>query len=191
LDRKTKENVVEDLHEKLKDFKLGVLATYSGLDVERLTALRNNLRKTDAEMRVVKNTLLRLASEGTDFSIAQNFLKGPLALILAKKEVVEPAKVLVEFAKKNAQLELKAGVLDGKPLTGEQLSALALLPSREVLLGKLLSVMIGVQGGLVNVLSAVPRGFVQVLDQYRQKKESKKTTYRKESREWLSQKKMS
>ena len=53
MDRKTKENVVEDLHEKLKDFKLGVLATYSGLDVERLTALRNSLRKSDAEMRVV------------------------------------------------------------------------------------------------------------------------------------------
>ena len=172
MDRKTKENVVEDLHEKLKDFKLGVLATYSGLDVERLTALRNSLRKSDAEMRVVKNTLLRLASEGTDFSIAQKHLKGPLALILAKKEVVEPAKVLVEFAKKNAQIEIKAGVLDGKPLTGEQLGALAVLPSREVLLGKLLSVMIGVQGNLVNVLSAVPRGFVQVLDQYRQKKAS-------------------
>jgi len=172
LDRKTKEQVVADLHEKLKDFKLAVLASYSGLDVERLTTLRNSLRKSDAEVKVVKNTLLRLASEGTDFSIAQVHLKGPLALILTNKDVVEPAKVLAEFAKKNAALDIKAGVLDGKPLTKEQLSALAMLPSREVLLGKLLSVMVGVQGRLVNVLSAVPRGFVQVLDGYRQKKES-------------------
>lgn len=172
MDRKTKEQVVEDLHEKLKDFKLAVLASYSGLDVERLTTLRNSLRKSSAEVKVVKNTLLRIASEGTDFSIAQQHLKGPLALILTKRDVVEPAKVLSEFAKKNAELEVKAGVLDGRLLTKEQLSALALLPSREVLLGKLLSVMVGVQGGLVNVLSAVPRGFVQVLDQVRQKKES-------------------
>jgi large subunit ribosomal protein L10 len=173
LDRKTKEQVVEDLHERLKEFKLAVLATYSGLDVEKLTSLRNSLRKSDTEMKVIKNTLLRLASRKTDLQIVQDCLKGPLALILTnKKDVVEPTKILVDFAKKNAELELRAGVLDGKALTKEQLNALALLPSREVLLGKLLSVMIGVQGGLVNVLSAVPRGFVQVLDQYRQKKES-------------------
>jgi large subunit ribosomal protein L10 len=172
LDRKTKEQVVADLHEKLKEFKLAILATYSGLDVERLTLLRNSLRKSDAEVKVVKNTLLRLASQGTDLSVVQNQLKGPLALILTNKDVVAPTKILVEFAKKNAQLEFKASVLDGKTLTREQLDALALLPSREILLGKLLSVMVGVQGGLVNVLSAVPRGFVQVLNAYREKKES-------------------
>lgn len=172
MDRKTKEQVVEDLHERLKEFKLAVLAAYSGLNVEKLTSLRNSLRKSDAEMKVIKNTLLRLASQKTDLQVAQDYLKGPLAVILAKKNVVEPAKILVEFAKKNAELDVKAGVLDGKILTKEQLNALATLPSREVLLGKLLSVMVGVQGGLVNVLSAVPRGFVQVLDQYRQKKES-------------------
>ncbi len=172
MDRKTKEQVVTDLHEKLKEFKLAVLATYSGLDVERLTLLRNSLRKSDTEVKVVKNTLLRLASQGTDLSVVQDQLKGPLALILANKDVVEPAKVLVEFAKKNAQLEIKSGVLDGKILTQDQLNALSLLPSREILLGKLLSVMVGVQGGLVNVLSAVPRGLVQVLNAYREKKES-------------------
>lgn len=172
MDRKTKEQVVADLHEKLKDFKLGILASYSGLDVERLTSLRNNLRKSDAEVKVIKNTLLRLASEGTDFGIAQAHLKGPLALILANKDVVEPTKILVEFAKKNAELEVKAGVLEGKILTPDQLNALASLPSREILLGKLLSVMVGVQGSFVNVLSAVPRGLVQVLNAIREKKES-------------------
>jgi len=172
LDRNTKEQVITDLHEKLKDFKLAVLASYSGLDVERLTLLRNNLRKSDAEVKVVKNTLLRIASEGTNFSVAKDQLKGPLALILTNKDVVAPTKVLVEFAKKNAQLEIKTGVLDGKLLTMDQLNALSMLPSREILLGKLLSVMVGVQGGLVNVLSAVPRGLVQVLNGYREKKES-------------------
>ncbi|MDQ5986454.1 MAG: hypothetical protein CSYNP_02184 [Syntrophus sp. SKADARSKE-3] len=172
MDRNTKEQVITDLHEKLKDFKLAVLASYSGLDVERLTSLRNSLRKSDAEVKVVKNTLLRIASEGTNFSVAKDQLKGPLALILTSKDVVAPTKVLVEFAKKNAQLEIKTGVLDGKLLTMDQLNALSMLPSREILLGKLLSVMVGVQGGLVNVLSAVPRSLVQVLNGYREKKES-------------------
>jgi large subunit ribosomal protein L10 len=172
LDRKTKELVANELHEKLKDFNLAVLAHYSGLNVEKLTALRNALRKTDTELRVVKNTLLTIASKETDLSLLQDHFKGPLAIALNRSDVVETAKVLVEFAKKNAELEIKAGMLNGKVITREQLGTLAALPSREILLGKLLSVFIGVQTGLVNVLSAVPRGFVQVLDAYRAKKEA-------------------
>ncbi|HOK05976.1 MAG TPA: 50S ribosomal protein L10 [Syntrophales bacterium] len=171
MDRKTKEKVVAELHDRLRGVKLAVLTTYSGLDVERLTVLRRNLGKADAELRVVKNTLLRIASEGTDLSVVKDSLKGPLALVMTKGDVVEPAKVLVDFAKKNAEVEFKAGVLDGKILTKDQLNALSTLPSREVLLAKLLSVMVGVQASLVNVLSAVPRGLVQVLQAYREKKE--------------------
>ncbi|MCX5856533.1 MAG: 50S ribosomal protein L10 [Deltaproteobacteria bacterium] len=172
MDRKTKELVAHELHEKLKDFDLAVLAHYSGLNVEKLTALRNALRKTDTELSVVKNTLLRIASKETDLSVLQDHFKGPLAIALNRSDVVETAKVLVDFAKKNAELEITAGMLKGKVITREQLSTLAALPSREILLGKLLSVFIGVQTGLVNVLSAVPRSFVQVLDAYRAKKEA-------------------
>lgn len=172
MDRKTKELVAHELHEKLKDFNLAVLAHYSGLNVEKLTALRNALRKTDTELRVVKNTLLSIASKETELSLLQDHFKGPLAIALNRSDVVETAKVLVDFAKKNAELEIKAGMLKGKVITREQLSTLAALPPREILLGKLLSVFVGVQTGLVNVLSAVPRSFVQVLDAYRAKKEA-------------------
>ncbi len=172
MDRKEKEQVVAELHEKLKDFKLAVLTGYSGMDVARITALRVALRKSGSDMRVVKNTLLRIASQGTEFSAMNEFVKGPLALIINDKDVVEAVKVLVEFAKKNSELEIKAAMLEGKMLTREQLNAVALLPSREVLLAKLLSVLVGVPTGLVSVLSAVPRGMVQVLDAYRSKKES-------------------
>ena len=78
----------------------------------------------------------------------------------------------LDFAKKNANLEIKAGMMDGRILSAEQLAILAELPSREVLIGKLLSLMIAMQTSLVNVLSAVPRNFVQVLDAYREKKAS-------------------
>jgi large subunit ribosomal protein L10 len=172
LDRKTKELVAQELHERLKDFKLAVLAHYSGLDVEKLTALRIALRKADTELRVVKNTLLRIASRETDLSGLQDHFKGPLAIALNRSDVVETAKTLVDFARKNAELEIRAGMLNGKIISREQLSTLASLPPREVLLGKLLSVFVGVQTGLVNVLSAVPRSFVQVIDAYREKKET-------------------
>jgi large subunit ribosomal protein L10 len=172
LDRKTKELVAQELHEKLKDFNLAVLAHYSGLNVEKLTVLRNTLRKTDTELRVVKNTLLKIASKETDLSLLEDYFKGPVAIALNRSDVVETAKVLVDFARKNAELEIKAGMLNGRVISREQLGALASLPPREILLGKLLSVFVGVQTGLVNVLSAVPRSFIQVLDAYRAKKEA-------------------
>lgn len=172
MDRKTKELVANELHGKLKDFNLAVLAHYSGLNVEKLTALRIALRKADTDFRVVKNTLLRIASKDTDLSLLQDHFKGSIAIALNRSDVVESAKVLVDFARKNAELEIEAGMLNSKVISRDQLSALASLPSREILLGKLLSVFVGVQTGLVNVLSAVPRSFVQVLDAYRAKKEA-------------------
>jgi len=172
LDRRTKEKVVVELHEKLKDTKLAVLTSYTGMNVEKLTALRNTLRKSGAELRVLKNTLFIIASKDTDFSKLEKYFKGPLAIVLHRGDVVGPTKLLVEFAKKNAEMEIKAGILNGKLLSKDQISALAELPSREILIGKLLSVMVGVQASLVNVLSGVPRSFICALNAYRAKKES-------------------
>lgn len=171
MDRAAKENMVAELHEKLKAAKIAILAGYTGMNVAKLTDLRNELRKADSEMRVIKNTLMRIASQGTDYDKLEEHLKGPLALIMNFGDVVEPAKVMAAFAKKNAELDIKVGVLQGKVLTREQLAALAALPSREILLGQLLSVMVGVQTGLVNVLAGVPRKLVQTLAAYRMKKE--------------------
>jgi len=142
------------------------------MDVAKMTALRVALRKSNAELRVVKNSLLAIASRETDFHALEGQFKGPLAVAIARGDVVETTKALVDFAKKNATLEIKAAMLSGKVLSKEQLTTLAELPSREVLIGKLLSLMIGVQTSLVTVLSGVPRNFVQVLDAYRQKKAS-------------------
>ena len=172
MDRRTKEQVAAELHEKLKDFKLAVLAGYSGMDVAKMTALRTALRKSDAELRVVKNTLLSIASRETDFGLLEDHFRGPLAIAIARGDVVETTKALVDFARKNANLEIKAAVMGGKSLRKEQLVILAELPSREVLIGKLLSLMVGMQTSLVNVLSGVPRNFVRVLDAYREKKAS-------------------
>jgi len=172
LDRSTKERVVSELHDKLKDTKLAILADYSGMNVVQITELRNELRGRDSEMKVVKNNLLRIASKDTDFSSLDDYLAGPLAIIMNFGDVIEPTKVLVGFAKKNAALEVKVGILDGRLLTREEINTLAELPSREILLGKLLSTMVGVQAQFVNVLAEVPGKFVRTLDVYRAQKEN-------------------
>ena len=172
MDRRTKEQIVSELQEKLKEAKLGVLTSFSGMNVAKMEALRNALRKSNAELKVVKNTLLGIASKETDFSILADHFKWPVAVVLSHKDPVGPTKVLIDFAKKNPELEIKIGVLDGKLLTRSDISALAELPSREVLLGKLVSVMAAVPTAFVTVLSGVPRNFVQVLNAYCDKKKT-------------------
>ena len=172
MDRKTKEQIVSELQKKLKEANLGILTSFSGMNVEKMEALRNELRKSNAEWKVVKNTLLRIASEGTDFSILADHFKWPVAVVLSYKDPVAPAKALIDFAKKNPELEIKVGVLDKKPLTRNDLNVLAELPGKDVLLGKLVSVMAAVPTSFVTVLSGVPRSFVQVLNAYCDKKKS-------------------
>ena len=172
MDRRTKEQIVSELQGKLKEAKLGVLTSFSGMNVAKMEALRTALRKSNAELKVVKNTLLGIASKETDFSILTDHFKWPVAVVLSHKDPVGPTKVLIDFAKKNPELEIKIGVLDGKLLTRSDISALAELPGREVLLGKLVSVMAAVPTAFVTVLSGVPRNFVQVLNAYCDKKKT-------------------
>lgn len=172
MDRRTKEQIVSELQVKLKKANLGVLTSYSKMNVEKMEALRNVLRKSNAELKVVKNTLLDIAAKETAFSILADHFKWPIAVVLSYKDPVEPTKALIDFARKNPELEIKIGVLDGKILNKSDLTTLAELPSREVLLGKLVSVMAAVPTSLVTVLSGVPRNFVQVLDAYCDKKKA-------------------
>ncbi|MDP2854413.1 MAG: 50S ribosomal protein L10 [Smithellaceae bacterium] len=172
MDRRTKEQIVSELQEKLKQANLGVLTSFNAMTVLKMEALRSVLRKNDAELKVVKNTLLGIASKETDFQILSDHFKWPVAVVLSYKDPVAPTKALIEFAKKNPELEIKVGVLDGKLLTKADISALAELPSREVLLGKLVSVMAAVPTSFVTVLSGVPRSFVQVLNAYCDKKKT-------------------
>lgn len=172
MDRRTKEQVVSELQVKLKEANLGILTSFSKMNVEKMEALRKALRKSNAELKVVKNTLLNIAAKDTAFSILADHFKWPIAVVLSYKDPVEPTKALIDFAKKNPELEIKVGVLDGKLLDKSDITSLAELPSREVLLGKLVSVMAAVPTSLVTVLSGVPRNFVQVLNAYCDKKQA-------------------
>lgn len=170
MNRDNKEQLVSELAGKLGTAKAAFLADYRGLNVEQLNKLRGELRGAGAEYRVVKNTLLRLAAKGTEVECLSGYLEGPTAIAISSKDPVAPAKILADFAKANAKFELKGGALGGKALTARDIQALAELPSREVLLGRMLGSFSAPATNFVGVLAAVPRSLVQVLAAIQEKK---------------------
>lgn len=158
-----KKQVVTDLTEKIKSAQSIVLADYRGLTVEQDTELRNALRKAGVEYKVVKNTLTSLAMKESGIEL-DDFLTGPTAMAISSSDAVAPAKVLSEFAKKYEKLELKVGVVEGKVIDLEGVKALAELPSREVLIAKVLGGFNAPISGFVNVLNGNMRGLVVALN---------------------------
>ncbi len=167
-----KKELVERLAQELSESEVSILIDYKGLDVLKMTELRALLRNEGVRIEVVKNTLLDRASEGTDSALMKDFYKGPNAIVLSKEDPVAPAKILVNFAKDNEKLEIKAGAMAGKLLDSEAIKQLAKMPSKEELLGKLVYTLNAVPTSFVNVLSGVPRSFVNVLNAIKDQKEA-------------------
>ncbi|GIN42158.1 50S ribosomal protein L10 [Heyndrickxia oleronia] len=136
-----KKQVVEEIAEKLKSSVSTVIVDYRGLNVAEVTELRKQLREAGIEFKVYKNTLTRRAAEMAELTGLEESLTGPNAIAFSTEDVVAPAKILNDFAKKNEALEIKAGVIEGNTATVEEIKALAELPSREGLLSMLLSVL--------------------------------------------------
>jgi large subunit ribosomal protein L10 len=135
-----KTQVVSDLSSKLTDNACVVVTDYRGLNVKQVTELRSQLRAAGVEFQVLKNTLVRRATASAELSELDQYLTGPTAIAFSK-DVIAPAKILTEFAKKNEKLEVKGGVVEGRVVDFSQIKALADLPSREGLLSMLLSVL--------------------------------------------------
>jgi large subunit ribosomal protein L10 len=171
LDRTTKEQLVAELHDKLQRASAAVLTDFQGLTVAEMTGLRDSLAAERVEYRVVKNTLMHLASRDTGAAVLDPYLKGTCAVAIGYDEPTVPAKILKNYIKTNAKLKIKAGALGQRLLSTAQVEALADLPSREVLLGKLLGTLNAVPTSLVTVLSGVPRAFVGVLAAIQREKE--------------------
>jgi large subunit ribosomal protein L10 len=167
-----KQQIAEDLRERLSKSAIIVLTDYKGLDVAAMNDLRRKLRAEDIEYQVVKNTLLIRASEDNDIALIKDYFKGPSAIALSYDDPIAPAKVLSQFAKENNKLEIKAGVMNGQVLDANAIKALAKLPSREVLLGQLLSALNAVPTSFVRTIAEIPRGFVSVLAAIRDQKEA-------------------
>ncbi|GHI00508.1 50S ribosomal protein L10 [Neobacillus kokaensis] len=136
-----KKQIVDEISDKLKNSVSTVVVDYRGLTVAQVTELRKQLREAGVEFKVYKNSMTRRAAEAAELSGLNDALTGPNAIAFSAEDVVAPAKILNDFAKKNEALEIKAGVIEGNIATVEEVKALAELPSREGLLSMLLSVL--------------------------------------------------
>jgi len=133
-----KKPIVDEIKELLDGAKTAVVVDYRGLTVEQDTNLRRELREAGVVYKVYKNTMINFAIEGTEFAdLAQN-LEGPTAIAICKEDATAAARVLCKFAKEAEALEVKGGVIDGTYYDAAGVKAISNIPSKEVLLGKLL-----------------------------------------------------
>ena len=171
MNRDNKQELVTEMHERLARAKAVFLADFRGMSVDKATTLRNELRNASVEYKVFKNTLLDRAAQGTDMECLSPYLAGPTSIAISYDDPVSAAKVLSKFAKDpQGKFVLKVGVLSGKILDPKQIQALAELPSREVLIAKMLGSMQAPATNFVGVLAALPGSLVRALDAIRAQK---------------------
>jgi large subunit ribosomal protein L10 len=170
LNLEQKQAVVSEVAAQLAKAQAVIVAEYRGLDVARVTQLRAKARQSGLYLRVLKNTLARRAVKGTPFEGLSDQLVGPLMYGIAA-DPVAGAKVIAEFAKDNELFVIKAGAMPNTRMSDKDVKALALLPSREELLARLMGTMQAPVAKLARTLNEVPGKFVRTLAAYRDQKE--------------------
>lgn len=171
-----KQAVVAEIKQWLTDAKSVIVTGYKGLTVATDTQMRRELREAGVQYKVVKNTMLRLAAKDLGIEGLDSHLEGTTAIAFSTTDAVAPAKILVDFIKKNKLedagiLTIKAGILDKKVLSNKEVKALAALPSKEELIAKLLGSINAPLSNTVGLLSAIIRNAVGVVAALRDKKE--------------------
>ena len=154
-----KEALVQDVSARIKNAKGMYLADFSGMTVEKVSALRAKCRAAGVEYKVIKNTLLKRAAHEHGVTQLDDFLEGPTALAFSVESEVEPARVLVEFAKENEKPLVKAGLIGDRLYNSDEVKQLASLPPRDVLLAQVLGTISAPLSnflGSVNALLASP-----------------------------------
>jgi len=170
LNLEQKQAVVAEVAAKLAGAQAVIVAEYRGLDVGRVTQLRARARKSGLYLRVLKNTLARRAVKGTPFESLSDQLVGPLMYGIAA-DPVAGAKVLSEFARENERFVIRGGAMPGNRMSDKDVKALALLPSREQLLARLVGTLQAPMAKLVRTMNEVPARFARTLVAYRDLKE--------------------
>lgn len=165
-----KTETVESLKAAIAAQRGAVVAEHRGLKVSEMTALRKKLRGVGAEIRVVKNTLIRRAAEGTPFGGLSGHFTGPTAVAFSHGDPVALAKAMKEFAASTPKVTLRAGFVEGRVLTAKEVETLASVPSREVLLSRLVGGLASPITRLAQALSGPPRKLVYVLESIRKQK---------------------
>ena len=166
-----KRQLVEEIKNKFQEAQSAVLVDYRGLNVEEVTELRSKFRTEGVDYKVYKNTMMRFAVREAGLEGLSEHLVGPTAVAFGLEEPVGAAKIINEFSKKHKNLEIKAGMVDGKVINIEEVRDLANLPSREELIAKVLGGFNSPITGFVNVLQGNIRGLALALNAIKEQKE--------------------
>ena len=171
--KKEKIDEVNELREIFKSDCGLIFTDHSGLKAEDAVRVRDRLIEINSYLKIIKNTLALIAAEDVfkDINIKE-ILKGPTSIVVSSKDIISTAKVISDFSEELDALKIKAGILENKLLSSEEMEKLAKLPSRELLLA---SLMISIKSPivkLINILDSLTRGLVLVLDAIREKKEN-------------------
>jgi large subunit ribosomal protein L10 len=158
-----KAEAIEELRHRLEGATSAVLTEYRGLTVQQLSDLRKQLRTASAEYRVVKNRLARLAVEGSPLAPLRPHLRGPIGVVIGRRDPAAVAKTLQGFARTNPALQVRMGVVDGQLVDPQGLRAVADLPSRDVLRAQVVGAVQGPLAQLVGLLQASQRDLAYVL----------------------------
>ncbi|WP_258358919.1 50S ribosomal protein L10 [Moorella sulfitireducens (nom. illeg.)] len=169
--REAKVAAVAEVKEKLGNSIVTILADYRGMNVADMTRLRRQMREAGVEFKVVKNTLTRRAARELGLEGLEPFLEGPTAAAFSLNDPAAPAKILSEVMRGSKTFQIKAGVLQGRVISPDEIKTLADLPSREQLLAKVVGGFQAPLAGLVNVLAGNIRNLAYVLEAIRKKKE--------------------
>lgn len=164
LDRKAKELTVETVRAKFAKANATFIAEYQGIKAVEMNEIRKAFRDSSVEMKILRNTLAKRAITGSDAEALAGNINGPVAIVFSYKDAAAAAKKLTEFAKEKPKLKIRAGSLGKKVISISEITALAELPPREVLLAKLLGSMKSPVTGLVCVLSGVQKKFLYALN---------------------------
>ena len=163
---------IAEIKELISNSKATILVDFCGLTVAQDTKFRVEMRKAGIKYIVVKNTLLRIAAQEAGVEGLEPSLEKNTAIAVAPEDPVAVAKIICDFAKTNKELKVKAGILDGKVISADEVKALAALPPKEVLVAKLLGSMNSPISGFVGVLQGTIRKVVYALDAVRKANES-------------------
>jgi large subunit ribosomal protein L10 len=164
VSRKEKEDILSEIATQLEGAKSIVFADYRGTTVKKIDELRKNLRKENVTTKVAKLTLIRKALEAQGVDVGQMDFKAPVAMLVSKDDEVTPARLITEFAKENKNVQVLLGIMDSKVLSSAEVKALAALPSKQELYGKLVGTINAPVSGFVNVLAGNLRSLVYVLN---------------------------
>jgi large subunit ribosomal protein L10 len=165
LNRDQKAAVIEEVAGQLRDAEAVYAVDYRGTSVPQAAELRTRLRDADTRFRVVKNTLTERAADGAGAEALKPYLEGPTALVFVKGDAAVAAKTLADFRRASGLLEFKGGWMGGEVLSAEQIDAIARLPARDVLYGRLVGMVASPITGLASAMGGLIGGLARQLQQ--------------------------